>query len=692
MHEGDTRVAADRFGDGVLEYGAWRAELCVTIGVYGGWLDASDHPDLAARLTPRLRALAARLADERISIAVVAEFSRGKSELINALFFPGYGRRVLPCGAGRTTMCPTEILHDPARPPSIRLLPIETRLDESPLFELRQRSAEWLEIPIEPADRDSVARAFDRVRETRPVSVEEAAALGLSERVSGATTSPQHTVEIPRWRHAIVNFPDPLLEKGLVVIDTPGLNAIGCEPELTLDVIPNADAVLFVLAADTGVTASDIEVWRRHVGVSHRSGRFVVLNKIDGLWDDLRDEAEIDDEIRRQVGSVAAVLGVPPDAVFPVSAQKGLVARVRGDPALLARSRLGDLERALAVEIVPRQRILLAERIARDFEDIHGIVRNVLATRRTGISGQLGELESLRGRKRAVVQRLAARLKQERAEFEQLVRHLQGVRNLAARHLQSVQATTGLDRLKAHVREARESMRASQFSTGLRESMTRLLDKARGDFDRVRGETAEILALMQSVHATLTVDQGLVLEPPLAFPIARFDNEMSRVETLYRERFGPTSLVTTEKWALTRRFFDSIAAHLKALYLLIGSEVGNWLREQISPIEVQIGERQRLLVQRFESLRRVGEAVESLDARIQELGQDRLAVERDEAAAAALARDVEALLVVPSTGSESAGPGPRSHAIHAVDPRVSGADRLVAAGDSLPVVEHGVRA
>lgn len=683
---------ADGFVDGVLEYGDWRGRLCAAVGAYAGWLDGAGYPDLSARLTPRLRALAARLEEERISIAVVAEFSRGKSELINALFFPGYGRRVLPCGAGRTTMCPTELLHDPARPPSIRLLPIETRLKESPLFELRQERAEWLEIPVEPADPDSVARAFGRVRETRLVSAEEAAALGLAERVPGATTSPPDGVEIPRWRHAIVNFPDPLLEKGLVVIDTPGLNAIGCEPELTLDVIPNADAVLFVLAADTGVTASDIEVWRRHVGASHRSGRFVVLNKIDGLWDDLREETEIEEEIRRQAVSVASVLGVSPDAVFPVSAQKGLVARVRGDPALLARSRLTALERALAVEIVPRQRVLLAERIRRDCEDIHGLVRNVLATRRAGVSAQLEELESLRGRKRAVVQRLARSLKKERADFDRLVRHLQGVRGLVARHLQSIHATTGLDRLKAHVREARESMRASQFSAGLRESMTKLLGNARADFDRVREETAEILGLMQSVHSTLSVDHGLVLEPPPAFPIARFDVEMSRVEALYRERFGPASLVTTEKWALTRRFFDSIAAHLKALYLLVGSEVGDWFRAQISPIEGQIAERQRLLVQRFESLRRVDEAVESLDARIRELEQERRAVERDEESAAGCAREVLSLLVSPSAGAGHAEVAALSRDNAATGVRRSPAARRSAASDDAPVVEHDVRA
>ena len=50
-------------------------------------------------------------------------------------------------------------------------------------------------------------------------------------------------VEIPCWRHALVNYPHPLLKKGLVILDTPGLNALGTEPELTLSMIPSAHAV-----------------------------------------------------------------------------------------------------------------------------------------------------------------------------------------------------------------------------------------------------------------------------------------------------------------------------------------------------------------------------------------------------------------------------------------------------------------
>ncbi len=82
----------------------------------------------------------ARLRDDTLTIAFVAEFSRGKSELINAIFFADYGQRILPSAAGRTTMCPTELLYDETLPPSIRLLPIETRAAALSTSDFRERS------------------------------------------------------------------------------------------------------------------------------------------------------------------------------------------------------------------------------------------------------------------------------------------------------------------------------------------------------------------------------------------------------------------------------------------------------------------------------------------------------------------------------------------------------------------------
>ncbi|WP_239504805.1 hypothetical protein, partial [Enterobacter hormaechei] len=86
--------------------------------------------------------------------------------------------------------------------------------------------------------------------------------------------------------------------------------------------------VVFVLAADAGVTKSDLELWRSHVGGGQRKGCIAVLNKVDGLWDPLKSEEEVENEVSRQIMTTAQVLDIDVERVYPVAAQKGLVAKV----------------------------------------------------------------------------------------------------------------------------------------------------------------------------------------------------------------------------------------------------------------------------------------------------------------------------------------------------------------------------
>jgi predicted GTPase len=130
----------------------------------------------------------------------------------------------------------------------------------------------------------------------------------------------------------MVNYPHPLLQAGLTMLDTPGLNALGAEPELTLSVIPNAHAVMYLLATDTGVTRSDLEIWQKHVH-RHANYHVAVLNKIDMLWDELKSDSEVQATIERQAEETARVLKLPRSRVFTVSAQKALAATIRGDAA-----------------------------------------------------------------------------------------------------------------------------------------------------------------------------------------------------------------------------------------------------------------------------------------------------------------------------------------------------------------------
>jgi hypothetical protein len=347
------------FNEQFDQHGAWRREFGLRLKLLAEWM--KDHELLDAGVEERLRRLEVQVKADKVMVAFVGEFSRGKSELINAIFFAGYGRRIMPASAGRTTMCPTEMGYDADVPPCLRLLPIETRLQPQALMEWRMAPEKWTRVDLDVNDPQQLAAALEMVAQTRQVTKDDARALGLwhSETPDdNPMVDAQGLVEVPRWRHALINIAHPLLKQGLVILDTPGLNAIGAEPELTVSLLPQAQAVVFILGADTGVTKSDLSIWREHLIVDPDQSdvRLVVLNKIDTLWDALSSSAQIYAQIERQRASTAEILGIPAANVIPVSAQKGLVGKVTDDATLLAASCLPDLERALGDGILGQHR------------------------------------------------------------------------------------------------------------------------------------------------------------------------------------------------------------------------------------------------------------------------------------------------------------------------------------------------
>jgi len=606
-------------------YGRWRGQASDAVARLRAWLARNDVGNAQADL--RLQYLLDRLRDDKLTVAFVAEFSRGKSELINAIFFADHGDRILPSSAGRTTMCPTELQWHKGAQPELRLLPIRSRARQTPVSELKRYPEEWTVLALDSIDAPGLQAALARVGEIERVEVGEAQALGF--RVDpagddGIRPDAEGRIEIPRWRHAVIQFPHPLLEQGLVVLDTPGLNAIGAEPELTLSMLPNAHAVLFILAADTGVTQSDLAVWRNYVqaGAERQRGRLVVLNKIDGLWDGLRDEARIEAEIGRQVDSVAATLGVEPAAVFPVSAQKGLVARIQGDEAVLARSRIPLLERALAEDLLPTKQEIVREDTLAETAEVAAATRSLLEARLAGLREQLQELTDLRGKNQSVIEYMMRKIRSEKDEFEQGLQKYYAVRTVFTDLANNLFAHMGLDAVRDETRRTREAMLESSFTRGLRNAMQGYFRSLRGNLQRSTEEIAEITRMLDAMYKRFSVEHGLKLTAPEGFSTLRYEKELDRLESAFNRQINTAlTLVTTEKHALTQKFFETVAVQARQTFELANRDVEQWLRAVMSPLETQVREYQIQLKRRLESVKRIHEATDTLESRVEELVQ-----------------------------------------------------------------------
>ena len=605
------------------DYSAWRSTVASRINAYRRWLQENELAD--AQTDMRIGHLLERLGEDKLTIAFVAELSRGKSELINAIFFADYGRRLLPSSSGRTTMCPTELQWDPQFSPSIQLLPIETRATHATTSEFKRFPEEWRVVPLDVNDAQALVEAFQQVRETKRVPIEEAKHYGLflqhdSSQAAGFTADGM--VEIPCWRHAVINFPHPLLEQGLVILDTPGLNAIGTEPELTLNLLPNSHAVLFVLAVDTGVSKSDAEVWNDYIAAApgRQNGRYVVVNKIDTLWDGLRTEEEIDAEIASQLAFVTGVLHVPPTQVLAVSAQKGLVAKITEDQLLLARSGLPELEHTLSTQLIPGKQAIVRETTRHEIVDLLSNARSILEARLTGVLEQLAELRQLRGKNLDVVEEMMRKVRVEKEEFERGLAHFQATRGVFSQLTNTLFTHLGMDVLNEQARRTLRAMSRSRFTPTLRGAMAGYFEGARDRLTRAGGIIGEIQTMMAAMYRKFSAEHGLRLAGPQGFSLFRFQREFERLERSYQTQFDTVgTMLANEKLSLMQKFFETMASQVRRLYQYANKDVETWLRAVMAPMEMQIREHQIQLRRRLESIKRIHHATDTLEDRIGEL-------------------------------------------------------------------------
>lgn len=601
----------------------WR----ITLGRHIGNLSRALAEDelLDETEVDMLAALGERMASDKLVVAFVAEVSRGKSELINAIFFAQAGRRVLPATPGRTTMCPVELRWDRGMTPRLSLLPIETRLDGASLAELRGRDAPWQHVALDPRDPDSLVQALGAVTRTQQVSLQQARALGLwndSEPQDNPPQGADGSVEVPAWRHALIQYPHPLLERGLVVIDTPGLNAIGAEPELTLGLLPTAHAIVFLLAADSGATRSDLTIWREHLGTASLQ-RFVVLNKIDILADPLATDAEVRAQVEQQRLLSAQTLGVPLSRVFALSARDALTARFCQDDAALAASQLPVLEQALAAELLPRRKELLQQSATTVLQSVRAVALRQLTDQRRQRSEQLFELRGLRGKSGGRLRMLIERLDAEILEFERCAMRLAALRSVQQRLLQAALALLSSDTLRAQMHTMQLAMGARPLNLGGRAAFETLLSRLQATLRRAQTQTEEMRQMLQASFEQLNTEFGFAFLLPPAPPLGDTMDELQRIATNYSRYLTLGQLWRMATPGFADQFRRMLLSKLRVVFENVAGEVEMWSKGATSQLEQQLRERRRGHARRQEALQRVQAAAGELEQRINEVqGQD----------------------------------------------------------------------
>ncbi len=594
----------------------WKCQLSNSVQNYKQWLvDAGLYSN---ELDARLQRGLGLLQDELLTIALVGEYSRGKTELINALVFSSFGQRMLPSQAGRTTMCPTEIFYDKTQTKSyLKLLPIESRAQNQTISELKNHEHEWRYFPIDPQNQDAMAETLRQLAETRIVSFAQARELGFDEHALERAKN-SDKVLIPAWRHALLSLDSPMLRKGLCLLDTPGLNALGSEPELTISMIPSAQAIIFMLSADTGVTASDMAMWKQYINIhesEHRAGRFAVLNKIDVLWDDLQGEPHISASIEQIRHLTAKQLGMDVADVLPLSAKQGLIAKIRKDHALLQKSAFPKLERLISKRIIAQRESAIYKDFLKDLQTmLHGsqsVLNDRLANlyeRHEGLEREVLSPETL--------QNLAKETHVEHDAYHRKLITLRSSRRLMESQGEVLQQLVSEDRLKDILKHTRREMQDCWSTVGLVHAMNQFFVKMDRELDNVESEAKIADKMVHAIYKRFKSDVHAKYLKPRKFTIVEQRKALAALKAKLVKFCRRPKMFMTEQSGLINHFFNTFAAEVRLIQLQIIKQARLWPEDALLPLIQYTHEQKTMLEERVDHLRTL--ASSSKDKKIQQ--------------------------------------------------------------------------
>lgn len=588
----------------MAEYADWKDTLCQQLRHSQQWLQ--NHHRTSQSAQHCLQRALTLLESHTFTVACVGEFSRGKTELINALLFTEYGQRLLPSQPGRTTMCPTEIFYASAHPRQpasgpghVHLLPIETRRMSTSISSFKRIPQNWISLPFDVSDPESTSSALRAVSEVKLVTASDARAMGFDPQ---QLNSSDGLLEVPRWRHALINLDHPLLRHGLRILDTPGLNALGNEPELTLSTLQQADAVIFLLAADAGLSYSDVAIWQDHLQELHATqapgSSITLLNKVDTLWDDLLDEHSIAGNILAMRQQTAQQLQQPLEQVVAISAKQGLLAQARQDHGLLQRSNLPQLEGLLRQQLAQRQLALATQQIIADAVQIMHITLRQLQQRQERAKEQLRTLRRQQQPTQFDQQLLALRqdIRQRHQQCHRQQLDLRKFQRQLNQHAQQLRAPLAPVLLEGLIGNTHEQMLKSWSFVGLSQAIDEFFVRLQHQLLRIEHEAkAANLALDTIYQRARPPVQSSPSTGDRHLQLRAYRQRLQQLQTQAQQFCRSLGNIFNSKQRVIGRFINTLVQEVRAMNVELQATIDHWDQEALAPLMHEAQEQKSLL-------------------------------------------------------------------------------------------------
>jgi GTPase SAR1 family protein len=401
------------------------------------------------------------LSSEVFRLLVLGDMKRGKSTFLNALM----GENLLPTDVNPCTAVLTILRYGPEKRVTVHFN------DE--------RSPESI--------------SFDAFRARYTIRPDQA-----------KTLEDEGTLAFPEVDYAVVEYPLTLLEKGVEIVDSPGLNDTEARNQLTLNYVNSCHAILFVLSATQQFTLSEQRYLDNYI-----KDRGLTVFFLINAWDEIQNRLvnpEDATELQAAEDRVRQVFrtNLEPycqldgedlygDRTFEVSSLPALRQRLKGEEGSLEGTGFGEFMQALTT-------FLTQERAIAELRQAKILARQAYRTTHDAIERRLPLLSH-------DIDALRDKIWSVQPEFEQLV----DIR----------------DQFKDEIRVIGER-KAGDITTSFRDFLANLSDTFEADFVRYQPELKFLDFLRQQKRQEFQVALKQAFEQYLTDKIALWSKEAQR--------------------------------------------------------------------------------------------------------------------------------------------------------------------
>ncbi|MFI2377256.1 dynamin family protein [Streptomyces sp. NPDC018964] len=336
--------------------------------------DLGPAPERAAAVGAAVGRVRARLVDERLRLAVVGEFSSGKSTFVNGLL----RTPVLPAAVLPTTATAVTIEYGPA-------FLVRVRVAGDPRWHTVGPKGDPAALEMQLARLEAALEAHAHASVRRP--------FGALDRMLEALTTDEGVA--PHLSGLRVELPAEALADGLVVIDTPGTNAEARHTDIARRVMAEEADLAVVLTSALAPVPLSLTGFLLEAFDEAALARCTYLTTyIDRV--PAEDRASVVDTVRRRL---RGGLGLPDPTVEPISAE-AVVRLAAGRPLEPGQAdwvaRFEETESRLRETLARRRAVAVADSTLRLLDDAVRVVADDVEARRASLAQDEAALDAAR--------------------------------------------------------------------------------------------------------------------------------------------------------------------------------------------------------------------------------------------------------------------------------------------------------